>query len=862
MLPLPPSVGRRRIMGSLLMLTLMGAGAAELTLVQEGGPRGTTWGYSLLPSTFPLTWDEARAACEAVPGSMLAKVDGWEAEAAVEEYLKALRFTKPVWLANRQTLPEVLGDEQREMNHIGGVSPGGGRVGVVADDLILGGDVGVTLRCAVYRVGVGVVHELCSASTMTAALCLQRLSSERPLLDECPPSVHRQWLLVTHSTETTVTKGPDETTVSVVGLLPCHHQHHLGHTTCHPQSGWSHTACPPQTSSPKHHRNSRKTHRSHHHDRDGPRLPHRLTHTNDVTEVNRRDKRMARASESEMDKKETREPHSLESTSSSEEDEMRVAPLAKAENLNLDLIESIMRDFNPKKSKADNQDGPKNVGATSSGGQTVVREARMDDAIFEEDQLQAAGATKNPNTHKTNTLQDTEGSEALQNHLNKDVTDEPNKKPDNKESSLSKNNRIPAEPSDGKPSENTDVNTAQKPNNKEQDDDGDRAASSASAPKPDGVSAADRDTQEEKQDSEGKTEAQTEVGAEEEMGPSFTVGVGPIFVEDSQKERTIIEAAKEEQRVNNTMPDELVVRVLEQRQSRDGRKEEEEDTLEENAGGTGQRPIVFPAVPDEAKSDPTPHSDTETVNSTPVNIVLPGEGDTDTTTAQGRVPGGGNGPTPSSPSVPILFPEHDSEPKETNNEAQTAPNNAGVTTQSSITPGGGVPTGQDAAAGPPMTTDLEENSDRETMSETPGVDDEPQKSETSDVSGKPGMADMEGDSEEKDDNGDPSDKPGMDAQSDSDDKDKESDNVGGSNANIEDKPVNPESKETMEEPDDSGTSSSPGTQDSGKETTDESPDEGNSGSGQESTGEGDEDKKSKENGKQALLTQIFTGIFG
>lgn len=34
-------------------------------------------------------------------------VEGWEAEAAVEEYLKELAFSRPVWLANRQTLPEV-----------------------------------------------------------------------------------------------------------------------------------------------------------------------------------------------------------------------------------------------------------------------------------------------------------------------------------------------------------------------------------------------------------------------------------------------------------------------------------------------------------------------------------------------------------------------------------------------------------------------------------------------------------------------------------------------------------------------------------------------------------------------------------
>ena len=38
----------------------------------------------------------------------------------------------------------------------------------------MGGDVGVTLRCAVYRAGSGLVHELCSDAAVSAALCVQR----------------------------------------------------------------------------------------------------------------------------------------------------------------------------------------------------------------------------------------------------------------------------------------------------------------------------------------------------------------------------------------------------------------------------------------------------------------------------------------------------------------------------------------------------------------------------------------------------------------------------------------------------------------------------------------------------------------
>nr|XP_045587565.1 GATA zinc finger domain-containing protein 14-like [Procambarus clarkii] len=142
-----------------------------------------------------------------------------------------------------------LEDEQREMNHVGGVSSE-----AAGGELSMGGDVGVTLRCAVYKKSVGVVHELCSAHTVSAALCVQRLSSQRPLTNQCPPSVHRQWVLVTRPTEPS---GLDETKASVVGLQQCHHQHHLGHTTCHPQRGWQNTICPPETSPPKHNKNAK-----------------------------------------------------------------------------------------------------------------------------------------------------------------------------------------------------------------------------------------------------------------------------------------------------------------------------------------------------------------------------------------------------------------------------------------------------------------------------------------------------------------------------------------------------------------------------------------------------------------------------
>ncbi|XP_050717228.1 cell surface glycoprotein 1-like [Eriocheir sinensis] len=254
-------------LGLLLLFALTSAAVGEVMLVREDGEDQASWGYSHLPATFPLTWTQARAACEAVPGSMLARVDGWQQEAAVEEYLKEVHFKQAVWLANRQTLPEVLEDEQREMNHVGGSA------GVLGEDVTMGGDVGVTLRCAVFRVGVGIVHELCDEAAVSAALCVQRLSNKRPLLEECPTSPHRQWVLVTRLTETSASSPPQQqTTVTVVGLQQCHHHHrrYLARAICRPQGGWERPACSPESSSPKHHQGTKKPRRGHHqHDRGG-----------------------------------------------------------------------------------------------------------------------------------------------------------------------------------------------------------------------------------------------------------------------------------------------------------------------------------------------------------------------------------------------------------------------------------------------------------------------------------------------------------------------------------------------------------------------------------------------------------------
>ncbi|XP_037780717.1 uncharacterized protein LOC119577106 [Penaeus monodon] len=136
--------------------------------------------------------------------------------------------------------------------------------GVRTGDLSVGGDVGVTLRCTIYTVGVGMVHELCSARTVSAALCVQRLSSERPLSEVCAPSPRRPWVLVSRQVGVAAPQDIEETSVTVSGLQVCHHHHHhLGYSHCHPESGWSPVVCPPDPASPHHHKGPKRLHRGH-----------------------------------------------------------------------------------------------------------------------------------------------------------------------------------------------------------------------------------------------------------------------------------------------------------------------------------------------------------------------------------------------------------------------------------------------------------------------------------------------------------------------------------------------------------------------------------------------------------------------
>ncbi|CAL4072105.1 unnamed protein product, partial [Meganyctiphanes norvegica] len=107
--------------------------------------------------------------------------EGWEAEAALGRYLQELGHKEAVWLANRQTLPQVLLEEQESLQEVEGdvgnwqeedEEPTRGARG--GPQFSLGQDVGVTLRCAVFQAGVGIIHELCSIKTVSAAVCVQR----------------------------------------------------------------------------------------------------------------------------------------------------------------------------------------------------------------------------------------------------------------------------------------------------------------------------------------------------------------------------------------------------------------------------------------------------------------------------------------------------------------------------------------------------------------------------------------------------------------------------------------------------------------------------------------------------------------
>ncbi|XP_066966274.1 histone-lysine N-methyltransferase, H3 lysine-79 specific-like [Macrobrachium rosenbergii] len=357
----------------------------DLTLIHEvGDGQGNPWvgwGYSLLPSTFPLTWDEAREACEVTPGSMLARVDEWEGEAALAEYLKTVRMKKPLWLANRQTLPEVLQDEQQEMHHLSVHEKGStgdvdlsnaGPMSLARGDLTVGGDVGVTLRCSIYILGVGIVHELCSSRSVSAALCVQRLSTQRPLSSICPPSFHHTWLLVNRQSEATVMPGNVDASVTVTGLQQCHHRQ-LGQTFCHLKNGWSKVVCQSTDGSAqisKHHK-GKNHHKYHRGDGHGHlRQSHRGIFSSkvaglfsDIEALSGETPNYAKMLTGDNARSKRNTQHTGHSLSEfikehREQDLLRLSPtpevrfLSRAQGLNLDMIESIMQDLSePKRRK-------------------------------------------------------------------------------------------------------------------------------------------------------------------------------------------------------------------------------------------------------------------------------------------------------------------------------------------------------------------------------------------------------------------------------------------------------------------------------------------------------------------------------
>ncbi|KAK7062970.1 hypothetical protein SK128_025064, partial [Halocaridina rubra] len=267
-----------------------------------------------------------------------------------------------------------LQDEEREMNEL---SPGihrawdskddrgqgsyelnDGQIDLTENDLTMGGDVGVTLRCAIYIRSVGIVHELCSSRTVTAVLCVQRLSGKRPLSEVCPPSAHHTWLLINRQ------GAKDNSTVSITGLKQCHHQH-LGQTYCHPKNGWSKTICPAYTVQkiPHKHHGGKKNHihygiKRGHYQQD-QKLSKPLKGSSAITlgkkYENFTDRLMLYSPEIRRAKRTAEIP----TVDGVREEGWHTAPLAKAETLNLDFIESIMQDFTSSKKKKKNQNSGK-----------------------------------------------------------------------------------------------------------------------------------------------------------------------------------------------------------------------------------------------------------------------------------------------------------------------------------------------------------------------------------------------------------------------------------------------------------------------------------------------------------------------
>lgn len=398
--------------------------------------------------------------------------------------------------------------------------------------------------------------------------------------------------------------------------------------------------------------------------------------------------------------------------------------------------------------------------------------------------------------------------------------------------------------------------------------------------------------------------------------------MGPLLVEGAATESVFLEAAKAEESVDETLPEEVVVNLLEH--AHDGHQE----TQAELNAITKQHLIAFPEVPTGAQPDSTPRllaaaKPPGGEGSGPVNI--------DPSTEENEIKDDpvkpGNKPGKTEAQKAIVFPMFDDEPKPAENEA-TADDGAGV-----ISPAGTGDIQNDApqTTNEPEVTLLDEMSDQgddstesetskekteeenntdeekmtekqdsEKMAENPEVEDTTESpdmevmedatempdveeiSEMTDMKDTPEKPDKEDFAEPKSENEDMAeqadvvgmprqpamtDKPAMDKKPAEEDMTAKSD-MGNPTEKPDDgdSAAKPDAEDISPKPNMKEKTDTPGTQASNTQPTDEDPGSPTSVSPQDEKtaqpGQNTSGDQSKEKGKLALISQILQGIFG
>ncbi|KAF2353674.1 hypothetical protein FHG87_015571 [Trinorchestia longiramus] len=176
---------------------------------------GTLLLYFVLPAEFSVSWDEASAACEQFPMGMLAKVSGDEAP-VLRQYLDTLGNSQPVWIASKQSIVNAIESEREFVrtswpvqSQSSTATPRAAFQFAAASrdpenlqpEFLGVPEYGLTLHCSALDPSEGIVLRLCDDHTVTAALCVQRVSGDLPSTFNCPFKTNDSWLLTKKWTE-------------------------------------------------------------------------------------------------------------------------------------------------------------------------------------------------------------------------------------------------------------------------------------------------------------------------------------------------------------------------------------------------------------------------------------------------------------------------------------------------------------------------------------------------------------------------------------------------------------------------------------------------------------------------------------